>query len=335
MWQHGGMARMTRAESKERTRGRLLAAAQRLFRERGYAATSLEPVAAAAEAEAQLAARRVSEAATELRRVVDGVRSMVAAADHTRRATTAMAERAVEVRNASADAAEQLTELGANIGQGATEVAALRDASQEVERFADTIATIANQTNLLALNATIEAARAGVHGRGFAVVADEVRKLADESAQAAQRGAHRVGRIAERRIEHRVAHRFGAIALKHAALGGSHVSGTGGMARGEQPPAPGARHAPRRAGAVRKRLGHRAGHQSGHGGRAAGSCACSAMTRPRASRRPGPAAHRSQAPPGGGTPGGGRCRRGRGGRGRGRPPAGGRVGLTRSERGAV
>ncbi|HSZ49705.1 MAG TPA: TetR family transcriptional regulator [Streptosporangiaceae bacterium] len=43
------MARMTRAESKERTRQRLLAEAQRLFRERGYAATSLEQIADAAE----------------------------------------------------------------------------------------------------------------------------------------------------------------------------------------------------------------------------------------------------------------------------------------------
>ncbi|HXZ63828.1 MAG TPA: TetR family transcriptional regulator [Streptosporangiaceae bacterium] len=43
------MARVTRAESKERTRLRLLAEAQRLFRERGYAATSLEQIAEAAE----------------------------------------------------------------------------------------------------------------------------------------------------------------------------------------------------------------------------------------------------------------------------------------------
>ena len=40
---------MTRVESKERTRRRLLAEAQRLFRERGYAATSLEQIAEAAE----------------------------------------------------------------------------------------------------------------------------------------------------------------------------------------------------------------------------------------------------------------------------------------------
>jgi AcrR family transcriptional regulator len=49
MCQHGCVARVTRAESKERTRQRLLAEAQRLFRERGYAATSLEQIAEAAE----------------------------------------------------------------------------------------------------------------------------------------------------------------------------------------------------------------------------------------------------------------------------------------------
>ena len=49
MWQNESVARVTRAESKERTRQRLLAEAQRLFRERGYAATSLEQIAEAAE----------------------------------------------------------------------------------------------------------------------------------------------------------------------------------------------------------------------------------------------------------------------------------------------
>src|SRR5579875_2600116 len=49
MCQDGRMARVTRAQSKERTRQRLLEEAQRLFRERGYAATSLEQIAEAAE----------------------------------------------------------------------------------------------------------------------------------------------------------------------------------------------------------------------------------------------------------------------------------------------
>ncbi|MDA8067964.1 MAG: TetR family transcriptional regulator [Actinomycetota bacterium] len=42
------MERVTRAQSKERTRQKLLLAAQRLFREQGYAATSLDQIAEAA-----------------------------------------------------------------------------------------------------------------------------------------------------------------------------------------------------------------------------------------------------------------------------------------------
>jgi AcrR family transcriptional regulator len=45
----GCMARVTRAMSKARTRQRLLDEAERLFRERGYAATSLEQIAEAAD----------------------------------------------------------------------------------------------------------------------------------------------------------------------------------------------------------------------------------------------------------------------------------------------
>jgi AcrR family transcriptional regulator len=48
MWQHWLVARMTRQTSKAMTRERLLGEAQRLFRERGYAATSLEQIAEAA-----------------------------------------------------------------------------------------------------------------------------------------------------------------------------------------------------------------------------------------------------------------------------------------------
>jgi AcrR family transcriptional regulator len=49
MWHHGLVARLTRDESKAKTRQRLLDEAHRLFRDKGYAATSLEQVAEAAE----------------------------------------------------------------------------------------------------------------------------------------------------------------------------------------------------------------------------------------------------------------------------------------------
>jgi AcrR family transcriptional regulator len=48
IWQHWPVTRTTRQISKEMTRERLLDEAQRLFRERGYAATSLEQIAEAA-----------------------------------------------------------------------------------------------------------------------------------------------------------------------------------------------------------------------------------------------------------------------------------------------
>lgn len=47
--QHGGVVRVTRATAKARTRERLIGEAQRLFREHGYAATSLEEIADAAD----------------------------------------------------------------------------------------------------------------------------------------------------------------------------------------------------------------------------------------------------------------------------------------------
>jgi methyl-accepting chemotaxis protein len=118
---------------------------------------------------------------------------VAAAGDETRTAGTQMEQRTDKVRLATQAALRRLTELGATTEESAREVRRLRDVAEQVEKFSEAIALIANQTNLLALNATIEAARAGAHGRGFAVVADEVHKLAEESG----REARNVGKSAQ------------------------------------------------------------------------------------------------------------------------------------------
>lgn len=122
----------------------------------------------------------------ELRRNADDTAT---AGDQTRDAGVRMEETIARVRGALEAAARRLSDLGASAQESVGEVVRLREAAGKVERFSETIATIANQTNLLALNATIEAARAGAHGRSFAVVADEVHKLAEESGREA-RGVH-------------------------------------------------------------------------------------------------------------------------------------------------
>lgn len=165
--------------------------------------------------EVAAAAQRASQGATgaaglvtgsaahsaELRRNADDT---VAAGDETRDAGIRMEEAIGRVRAAVDAAARRLTELGAAAEESGREVARLRDAAVDVQRFSETIATIANQTNLLALNATIEAARAGAHGRGFAVVAEEVQKLAAESgheARSVHRAVQDTGRALDRAAE--------------------------------------------------------------------------------------------------------------------------------------
>jgi methyl-accepting chemotaxis protein len=85
------------------------------------------------------------------------------------------------VRDATQEAMEQLTTAAAIVQESSAEVVRLQSVSNAVQRFGQTITTIADQTSLLALNAAVEAARAGKHGRGFAVVAQEVRLLSDRS----------------------------------------------------------------------------------------------------------------------------------------------------------
>jgi len=89
-----------------------------------------------------------------------------------------VAEKAMEMSKSATDSMNVLGKVAKDIGN----VTAL-------------IKRIAEQTNLLALNATIEAASAGDAGKGFAVVANEIKELANQSAQAAEDIAKRVGGV--------------------------------------------------------------------------------------------------------------------------------------------
>ncbi len=150
---------------------------------------SSEEVAAAAqgaETGAANAAERVAHAEEAMVALRATSHDAALAAEETTHATQEMSRSAQGVRVATAETAANLKRIGATVDESAAAVGRLRDASEQVVQFAETIGAIASQTNMLALNATIEAARAGQHGAGFAVVADEVRRLAEESAKEAQ-----------------------------------------------------------------------------------------------------------------------------------------------------
>ena len=61
------------------------------------------------------------------------------------------------------------------------QVEKLRQSSEGIAAFVNTVDTIASQTGLLAMNASIEAAHAGTLGKGFSVIAQEIRKLSEET----------------------------------------------------------------------------------------------------------------------------------------------------------
>jgi methyl-accepting chemotaxis protein len=141
----------------------------------------------------------------QLRTVDDALQSIRAAA-------AAVMERSAEVNALSqaieTSAAEKrleiqralgiLKEVKRSVESAAREVIALNSTAADINRFVQSVSTIAEQTNLLALNATIEAARAGEAGRGFAVVADEVRKLAEQSQLAADEIVQMTGIVTSR-----------------------------------------------------------------------------------------------------------------------------------------
>jgi len=138
-------------------------------------------------------AATVRELANTLSRGAEGARNAQVIADTTvsegqgtQQSGSQMLSDARVVRGATEQARAKLTAAAAVVQQGADQVSRLRDISEAVQKFGQTITELADQTGLLALNAAVEAARAGVHGRGFAVVAREIRELADRSATEAE-----------------------------------------------------------------------------------------------------------------------------------------------------
>lgn len=128
----------------------------------------------------------LSKGAGEARAAQEMAESTVAEGRGTQESGEQMLRDARIVRGATEQAATQLTAAAAIVEEGTQEVTRLQDVSSAVQRFGQTITSLADQTGLLALNAAVEAARAGAHGRGFAVVAQEIRALADRSGAEAE-----------------------------------------------------------------------------------------------------------------------------------------------------
>jgi methyl-accepting chemotaxis protein len=174
--------------------GELATAATSAATSTDHVTTAMSDMAQSATAQLD-AFMQVSSAAS---RVAEGSGAIARALTASETAGREIRETAIATRTEIAHAIATLLGAREVVDQSAQEMAQLRDATAQIERFVSIITDIASQTNLLALNAAIEAARAGEEGRGFAVVAEEVRQLADESSRAAREVADNVRKVRER-----------------------------------------------------------------------------------------------------------------------------------------
>lgn len=137
---------------------------------------------------AERAERKTATVSVSMQDSVGNIQTVAAATE----------EMAASVGSINGQVAEsaRITQAASDLANVASsEVNQLVKAATAIGDVISLIKTIAGQTNLLALNATIEAARAGESGRGFAVVASEVKQLANQTAQATDEIAAKVGEI--------------------------------------------------------------------------------------------------------------------------------------------
>ena len=118
----------------------------------------------------------------ELSEKMETIREMVEKAEQLSDKTEKMISQGIKIVEVLSTRAEETSEITGKVGES---VSLLKQESETINGFAETIHQISKQTHLLSLNASIEAARAGEAGRGFSVVAQEIRNLADDSSVAA------------------------------------------------------------------------------------------------------------------------------------------------------